>query len=200
MQTTTSYKPKHPHKVSPGIHKQLQDKALDFQNPRHPVNQEIQKNIGNFNFSAEIRQDTSTLNRFKHIPGLVAFIAILKRDGTTVGEGRGAATVNQANRYIEKVIRYASNSALIDGFVKSVKALGTLQVETTKPKDVSIPIEDFYSGDKKTTEMISKPQKKYLLELVHQNITDEEKRCQWESNLEDFTKAEASKAIQDFKS
>jgi len=199
MQTIT-YKPKYQHKVNNGIHKQLQDRGSNFSDKRHPVYQEVQKNIGSFNFTAEIRQDTSTLNRFKHIPGLVAFIAILKRNGSTVGEGRGTAVINQKNPYIEKIIRYASNSALIDSFVKSVKALGTLQVETTSQQGVAIPIEELYPKDEQTTEMISGPQKKYLLELVHQNIRDEEKRCQWESNLEDFTKAEASKAIQDFKS
>jgi len=199
MQTTT-YKPKYQHTPNHGILKQLQDRGSNFNDKRHPVYQEIQKNIGSFNFTAEIRQDTSTLNRFKHIPGLVAFLAILKRDGSTVGEGRGTAIVNQANRYIEKVVRYASNSALIDSFVKSVKALGTLQVETASQQGVAIPIEELYSNNKQTTEMISDPQKKYLLELVHQNISDDEQIAKWESNLEDFTKAEASKAIQEFKS
>jgi len=199
MQTKTVYKSKYEHVPNHGIHKQLQDKALDFQNPKHPVFQEVKKNIGSFNFTAEIRQDTSTLNRFKHIPGLVAFIAILKRNGSTVGEGRGTAVINRANPYIEKIIRYASNSALIDSFVKSVKALGTLQVETTSQQGAAIPIEDLYPDDKQTTEMISDRQKTYLEQILNTRDMDEDERKNYLSSLRDFTKTEASEAIQKFK-
>ena len=196
MQTKTNYKSNYKSTLSP-FHKQMQDKNFDYQNPKHPVNQEIIKNVGTFNFTATIQQDTQTLDRFKHIRGLVAFICTLKRDGITVGEGRGTTVLDgQINKFVTKTIKYAFNASLIDAIVRSVKSLDTFTIKQTKPQETPFSIEDL---DKQETEMITDSQKRYLLELVHLNIPDEEQKLKWESNLDDFTKAEASEAISNFK-
>ncbi len=196
MQTKTSYRPNHKSTLSP-FHKQMQDKSFDYSNPKNPVHQEIKKNVGTFNFTATIEQDTQTLNRFKHIKGLIAFLCTLKRDGKVIGEGRGSATLNQMNKFIERTIRYAFNASLIDAIVRSVKSLDTLTIEPNKLQATPFSVKDL--DKKETTEMITDNQKRYLTELVYTNVTDDESIAKWENNLRDFTKVEASEAIQNFK-
>ena len=195
MQTKTNYKSNYKTPLA----QKMQNKASDFQNPKNPVYQEIAKNVGTFDFTATIQQDTQTLERFKNIPGLVAFLCLLKRDGQTVGEGRGAAVLNQANRFIERTIRYAFNASLIDAVVRSVKSLDTLHIVQTQPKDMSAPIEELYQEKEQADEQITDKQRSYLTELVHLNVGNEEDRRKWESSLNDFSKAEASDAIAKFK-
>ena len=185
MQTKTSYRPNYKSTLSP-FHQQMQDKIFNYSDPKHPVYQEIQKNVGSFDFTVAIQQDTQTLARFKHIRGLVAFLCILKRGDKIVGEGRGTAVISQTNRYTDKVIRYASNASIIDAVVRAAKTLNTLQVEATKPKGSLVPIEELYERKDKITENITGKQKSYLLELVNLNVKSEDERNKWESSLCDF--------------
>ena len=198
MQTKTSYKPNYKSKLSP-FHKQLQDRTLDYQNnPKHPINQEIKKNEGVFSFTAEIKQDERSLNLFK-IPGLVSFACVLKRGNRIVGEGRGFNVIGKTNRFIENAVRYASGSAILDSVAKAIKTLGTLQVEP-QTKDKPIPIEDLYEIKSKVNEPITDKQRAYLQELLNTSDLDEDERKDYLSNLSDFSRIEASEAIQKFKS
>lgn len=197
MQTKTSYRPNYKSTLSP-FHKQLQDKSFDYQNPKHPVHQEIVKNEGVFNFTAEVKQDKSTLALFKHINGLVAFICTLKRDGEVIGEGRGAAVLNQMNKFVERTVRYAFNASLIDAVVRSVKSLDTLHI-ISQAKDKPVPIENLYEAGVKSNEPITAKQKQYLQELLNTSNIENEEKEKWENSLDDFSKVEASNAINKFK-
>ena len=193
---TTIYKNKYQHKVNHNIHKQLESKAYDYSNPRHPVFQEIKKNVGDLNFTAEIKQDKRSLDLFK-IPGLVSFLCILKQGDKIVGEGRGSSVINKANRYIENAVKYASNSAVIDAVVKSVKTLGTLQIEKENLKDTPISIEELYN-EPTNAEKITDKQKKFLRELINTNIINEDQKRNRINCLNDLSRKEASNAIQSF--
>jgi len=201
MQTKTAYKPnyqaKYEHKPNHvGLHQQLEAKSFDYTNPEHPVRKEINKNIGNFDLNVSVEEDKANLSLLK-TPGLISFLCLLKINNKVIGSGRGSSRITPNNRFITNTIRFAFGSSILDAVAKTVKTADFLSPNKQEKKSVPFSVEDL---DRKETRMISEPQKKYLLELVHQNISDEEKICQWESNIEDFTMDEARKAIQEFKS
>ena len=192
MQTKTSYKPNYKSTLSP-FHKQMQDRAFDYSDPKNPVRKEINRNIGTFSLDVTIEEDKETLSLL-NTPGLISFLCLLKVNNKVIGSGRGSSLISQNNRNIDRVIRYAFNAAILDAVAKTVKTSDVLY--PNKKESAPFSIEDL---DKQETEMITDSQKRYLLELVHLNIPDEEQKLKWESNLDDFTKAEASEAISNFK-
>jgi hypothetical protein len=160
-------------------------KRQPFEIPRegkHPVRDEIRKNIGQHVFTATFEEDTQTIALFKHIPGLVAFVCTLKKGEAVIGQGRGTAVFNKTNRFIERTVRTAMNSSLIDAVVRS-KVMDSFQPD--------MAAQTF-------TEPITEKQKSYLLELVQIHVPDEKERERWRSEVGELTKEEASKAIQGF--
>ena len=193
MQTIT-YRPKYNHTPHKNLHQRLEEKAFDYSDPKNPVRKEINKNIGSFDLTVSIEEDKQTLSLL-NTPGLISFLCLLKVNNKVIGSGRGSSLISQNNRYVERVVRYAFGSSILDAVAKTVKTSDVLY--PNKKEGVPFSIEDL---NIKETEMITSNQKRYLTELIYSNITDEEQKAKWESNLEDFTKAEASEAISNFKS
>ena len=174
-------------------------KALDTQNVKHPVQEEIKKCVGIYNFTATISQDYQTLEKFRHVPGIISFICVLKRDSEVIGEGRGVGALSKINKYLERTVRYTANASFLDAVTRSLKMI-----------DVVNPVIDQEQGVNTATEVVSKvavaenaipitdSQKKYLSGLIQSKIKDKDELYRWRNRMSKLTKDEASKAIQAF--
>lgn len=176
------------HRVSP--YQVRYNKSASVQAKPHPVREEVQKSVGTFTLTATVEEDTHTLNMFKHVQGLVAFLCTIKKDNTIIGQGRGFTVVGKMNRYIERTVHAAFNSSLVDAIIKSTKLPNSFsehipQLAETKEEYVSDGITD--------------KQRMYLEELIHLNIDDEEMRSGYLSQMSELSKQEASKMIESFR-
>ena len=189
--------------------------AFDVQNVKHPARQEVLKNIGKYELTAEFTEDSQTLSLFKHIPGLIAYICTLSntKTGSILGQGRGTAVLSKINRYVDRSVAVARNASLIDSVVRAAKGMEALSLGTNDQGDGATPIETIrearpiYTGlelpetfnEKPSTQkMISTKQKEYLRGLVAK-IKDEFQREKWLSELDNLSSSEASEAIQSLK-
>ena len=174
-------------------------RALDTQNVKHPVQEEIQKSLGTYSFTATISQDTQTLEKFRHVPGIISFICVLKRGSEVIGEGRGVGVLSKINKYLERTVRYTANASFLDAVTRSIKMI-----------DFVNPVIDQEQGVNTVTERINKvevaeniipitdSQKKYLSGLIQSKVKDKEEVYRWRNRMDRLTKAEASRAIQSF--
>jgi len=103
---------------------------------RHPVFQEIAKNLGVIHLTATVAEDTQTRNLLK-FPGVIAFICTLRKGSEIIGIGRGSTIINKMNKFIERTVRVAFNSAVIDSVMQSTKMLNTLNIESGDKQSVS---------------------------------------------------------------
>ncbi len=178
----------------------MSTKALNTQDKAHPIHEEIRKSLGTYNFTATFESDSRTLEKFKHITGIVAIICTLKKGDEIVGEGRGTSVLSKVNRYLERTVRYAFNASLLDAVARSAKMLDSLHLDENLTHEVNAtptaPVEAYRAKD--TEGLITDKQKKYLLELIKIKVSDKEERDQWKIDIERLTKDEASQAIQSF--
>ena len=174
--------------------------AFNTQDKKHPINEEIKKSLGTYNFTATFESDTRTLEKFKHITGIVAIICTLKKGNEVVGEGRGTSVLSKVNRYLERTVRYAFNASLLDAVARSAKMLDSLHLDENLNHEVNVaptaPVEVYKIKD--TEGLITDKQKKYLLELIKIKVSDKDEQDQWKIDVERLTKDEASLAIQNF--
>jgi len=165
---------------------------------KDPLREEIEKNLGTFNLTATVEEDKNTLSLFKHVPGpIIAYICTLRKGSEVVGIGRGSAILTRINKWVDRSARYAFNASIIESVVNSTKALDALYLKTATQKDIPILNEETNEIDY-TDNLATDKQKSYLKELIHINVLDERERSQWESELEELTKEEASEKIQFF--
>ena len=160
---------------------------------KDPLREEIEKNIGTFNLSVTVEEDTDTLSLFKHVPGpIIAYIATLRKGSEVVGIGRGSAILSRINKFVDRAVRYAFNASLIDSVVHSAKMLDALYL-----KSDTGAIEEMNKMDY-PSELATERQKSYLRELINVNVIDDKEKDQWESQIDELTKDEASEKIQFF--
>ncbi|MGB2580706.1 MAG: hypothetical protein WBC83_03350 [Minisyncoccia bacterium] len=175
---------------------------FDISSPKHPVRQEIIKHVGKYDLTAIFKEDTATTSMFRHIPGLIAFVCTIEQSGRVIGIGRSNAVVSENSKYFDRVIQSAWSYSLIDAVSKMTRTVDTLRTNPSKPSydyEKEAMIDDAYRAkDSQGVEMITDKQKSYLLELIHTNITREDERTKRESQIMEFTKEEASRAIQSF--
>jgi hypothetical protein len=158
------------------------EKTLDTQSESHPIRQEVRKLCGTYNLSATFSEDTGTLSTLK-TPGLIAVQCILSKDGRPVGIGHGSSIISRINSGIERSIFSCINGSLMSA-ANSACSLDILRLENV-----------YESAGIERDDSITDRQKSYLLELVHTNLTDEEEKSRWESQVDGLTKGEASEAI-----
>lgn len=166
-----------------------------FQN--HPVRAEINKNLGTYELTATFQEDTHTLQTLKGIPGVIAFLCILKHGNQVLSEGRGMAVLNKINKYFERGISAAKGASLLDAVAKAMKILDFLPIGLKSPEKVEIG-DAYKSNAFDAEEPATNKQKSYLRELIHINVEDEREREMRISELEELTKSEASTAIAEY--
>lgn len=165
----------------------IRQEMSNLQDPKHPAREAIEASLGHHTLTAVVEEDLQTLAAMKHVEGLVAFLCTLVKDGKVISQGRGSVVLGPNNRFIQRAIGSAFNSALADAAIRATKVLDTFR---GKPVGEGEGYEEEKATDK---------QREYLRQLIHTNIEDEEERERWESQLSELTKSEASKAIENFK-
>lgn len=178
--------------------------VYDVSNKNHPVREVINKCIGNYNIIASFEEDRETVAKLKN-PSIVAFTCTIKRDGNVIGIGRGHSALSPVNKYIEKTVHTAFNYSLIDAISKTTRIIDALHTDKTEMSSTSHDVKELESNNYTAietcgAEMITDKQRNYLLELINVNVSDSEERDRWSSQISEFTKEEASEAIQTFKS
>lgn len=161
----------------------------DVRDAKHPARATIQRCIGEYDLKAIVEEDLQTSALMKHLPGLISFVCTLKLKDRVIAQGYGSSILNQNNRYVNRAVHSAMNSAVADSVIRATKVLGTLQDEVEAIVGSAMP-----------PEPITEPQKKYLRELALQQMDDEDEREQFLSELPELTKQEASQKIQLLKS
>lgn len=186
MNDAPTYQRRTPISVHPAD--QIRKKAYDFRGETHPVREIIKKCLGTHALTAVVEEDIQTLGTMKDVEGLVAFLCTLVKDGRVIAQGRGSSVISPTNRFIQRAVACAFNASFADAAIRSSKVLDTFRGKT----GIS---EEEYPVDEPATDR----QREFLRQLVHTNIADEEELERWESQIGEFTKAEASKAIESFK-
>jgi|SRR3989344_3930994 len=171
----------------------------DITAKNHPVRQEVQKCIGKYDLTAIFEEDVRTVDTLR-IPGLIAFTCTIKNGDKVMGIGRGNAVISKVNKYVERTVHTAFNYSLIDAISKTTRIFDALYVnQNSQPQEKEVVLADAYkTRDSYGVEPITEKQKTYLLELIHTNIRNEDERILRESQIDEFTKEEASRAIQSF--
>jgi len=187
----TAYKPRI---ASP--FQMMREKPFNVQDKKHPVREEIEKCIGTYNLTAVVEEDIATQTTMK-LPGLISFLCTLLKGDRVISQGRGNSILNQSNRFFQRSVATAFNSALADAAIRATKVLDTFR--TSEGPNTSASLEEAYKAKERVSELATDRQKSYLLELVNLNVTDEDERNRWESQIDEITKDEASTAIQSFK-
>ncbi len=162
-----------------------------------PIKGEIERNTGSFNLAVTVEEDVATKSLFSHIPGFIGFIATIKKDNVILGIGRGSTILNKMNKYVERSMRFAFGSSVIDAVTRSVKTMDDLFLKASNQENPGILNEETNEIDY-IPELATERQKSYLRELINVNVVDERERNQWESQIDELTKDEASEKIQFF--
>jgi len=191
----------------------MRAEASDVRSPSHPVMDEINKCIGTYQLEVVVEEDAQTLTMFKHIPGLIAFIATIKCGNRIVGQGRGSACLSSTNRFIERAVHCAFNSAVVDSVMRSTKVLDVLLPsadavlkdldemrggDASYPEQERYPAREAYAAKEYAPVGISDKQKSFLLGLI-KKIRDKDEQNQWLERVGSMTTREASQAIQELK-
>lgn len=163
---------------------------------KHPVREELDKVLGQYSLTALIEEDTSTLSSMKHVNGLISFLCTLMMNGKVIAIGRGNSVLGPNNRYLTRTIQYAVNSAVVDSIMQATKIMGTF----LGGSNVGIALDEAYKAKgMQESEPATDKQLNYLKQLIQINVSDEEERERWESQLHELTKDEASDAIASFR-
>lgn len=156
----------------------------DVRDSHHPARTIIQSCLGEYDLKAIVEEDIRTSALMKHMPGLISFVCTLKLRDKVIAQGYGSSLLNQNNRYVQRAVHAAMNSAVADSVIRATKVLGTLQDEVESMAATPLP-----------SEPITPPQLKYLRELAMQQL-DEDERESFLAELPELTKQEASQRIQ----
>lgn len=173
---------------------QMRAKTMDIQSPDNPISQEVQRLCETYNLTAAFSQDDVTLSTLK-TPGLIAIKCVLSKDGKPVGVGHGSSAVSRLNRGIERTIFSCLNGALMSAVNSACKGLDVLRLEDSQGS--SMPGKS-YMANEGISSLASDKQKGFLLTLIRKNVTDEDERRRWESQMDELTKSAASDAIKAF--
>ncbi len=155
------------------------------------IDEEVKKHLTSYDFNVTFKEDTQTIAMLKNVSGVVAYICELRRGETVIGYGRGMSVINSMNKYIDKSVKSARNSSFINAVVQSTKVLGGME-------SISTQTQSYTASKSESSTMITDRQKSYLLELVRKNVDDDDELKQWEEDVENLTKDEASEHINSF--
>src|SRR3989344_9395728 len=104
------------------------EKALDTQDPEHPIRKEIRRLCETFNLSATFSEDTSTLSALD-TPGLIALKCVLSKDGKPLGVGHGTAILSRINKNLERTAFICLNAAFLSAANSACKVMDSQRLD-----------------------------------------------------------------------
>lgn len=169
-----------------------------------------------YNLSAFFERDRDVLEMFGSPNGLVAFICNLQnREGVTVGQGRGADSLDKNGNDPNKTIKLAQKRAYIDAVIRAtgLSDIFTQDLETVYPTDqvnehsyedqrewvktIVGEQQDVQRGAPSYDSTLTEKQRKYIVNLINSRISDEQEREQRLAEMENLNRKEASEWIQE---
>ncbi len=150
------------------------------QNRKSPIDEEIEKNLGEFTLTVKTEIDKEALALFPHISNLIAFKTTLKQNGAVVGVGTGSAVLNAFNKFLGRTVRFALNASYVSSVVNSTKILDAMYIMPTIQKQKESE-EDLEGRDKQAffgeeeLQIATDKQKNFLEKLINSNCDLEEK-------------------------
>lgn len=150
---------------------QFKRKMPNIQNDNHPVQEFVRQNcLGSYSLTATFLPDEHTLQTLK-IPGMAAFLCVLRCGEQVLAEGRSMTVVSEMNKFYEKSLIYAKGQSLLDAIAKGSKILDLIQTNSS-PQQSTPP--SFNQKERGMTGGITDKQKNYLLQLLKSNQASEE--------------------------
>jgi hypothetical protein len=171
----------------------MKKQMSDTNSDEHPARKEIQRVVGTYQLTAEVKEDANTLSDLAHVPGIIAFICNVKRDGELIGTGRGSAVLNGMSKFIARTVHFAFNSSVLNAVAQSTKAIDSM----ANPNVNELGIEET-GQDSVMSEGITDKQRSYLTTLVRKNVNDPDTVVWWMNQLNEMDSRQASDAIKSF--
>lgn len=162
---TEYYKPQ----VSP---LQILRRTPDIRDENHPAQEFIRQNLGTYSLTATFLPDEHTLQTL-NIPGLAAFLCVLKCGNQILAEGRSMALLGKMNKFYEKSLIIAKNQSLLDAVAKGSRVLEVLPLDTDPQQNTKVFFPDVYK-EREANNGITEKQKSYLLQLLRSSDASEE--------------------------
>jgi len=192
---------------SPYQSKPFYAQGVDTQEEGTPIREAIQKNSRDLVFQAKIREDVETVKALQ-VPGLIAFICHLYKDGKVIAIGRGSAVLGSGNRYAHKVLSSAANGSVVDAVCRGSRYLEALSQDTALeekfPATSTIPRKEkepeyvrAISRSAENEDAATDKQKAFLSRLYSIKLDSSERELRL-SQLGELTRREASEQIQAF--
>jgi len=176
----------------------LRERAFDVNNDKHPARSLIQKCIGTYDIQAIVEEDISTAVSMKQTKGLICFLCTLvDKNGRILAQGRGSTILNSTNKYIQRAISCAFNSAVADSVLRATRVLDTFRSPTDQEIDDAYRQKGIVEA-REASKGITEKQEVYLKQLISQNIADKDAREEYLNQIPDLTKADASALIQGY--
>lgn len=164
----------------------------------HPAEKEIKDSLGEITLTASFSEDKHTLDMLKEVPGLVAFLCVLKKGSQILSEGRSLAVISgRTNRWIQKSVSICKNQSLLDAVSKSTRILEALQPDN-RPKENAIIDEAYQTFDQNDELKPSEKQISYFKYLVTTLVEDESEREQWLGSIPQMNRSDMAEAISEF--
>ena len=186
--------------IQPRMHpaELAREKALDTQDPEHPIRREIRRLCETFNLSATFSEDTGTLSALK-TPGLIAVKCVLSKDGDPLGVGHGTAILTRINKSIERTAFICLNAAFLSAANSACKVLDALRLDAYDQATPKRHGEAYRAKPEESSDGIgiTDRQRKYLLQLAATNLSEGDSE-QFAASVDTMTRGEASEAIQRF--
>lgn len=170
----------------------MKKQMSDTNREEHPARQEIQRVVGTYQLTAEVKEDAGTLSDLAHVPGIIAFICNIKRDGELIGTGRGSAVLNGMSKFIARTVHFAFNSSVLNAVAQSTKAIDSMANPAS-----ALGIEERVQ-DSVMAEGITDKQRSFLTTLVRKNVHDESTLTWWMNSINEMDSRQASDAIKSF--
>ncbi len=152
-----------------------------------------------YGLTASFERDYDSLQSFPETKGVVIFKCTLRRaDGSVVGEGRGASTLEKNNGDINKCLKLAEKSSMICATLRSTFLSSDFTQDLEDMPSLGGPVQIEEVARANEALMISDRQKSYLTQLLYDNINDENEREESLNSLTTLTRHEASEMIASF--
>ncbi|MCX6713274.1 MAG: hypothetical protein NTY66_03655, partial [Candidatus Vogelbacteria bacterium] len=72
-----------------------------------------------YNLTASFERDNDTMGAFGDLPGLIAYVCNLSRNGIPAGQGRGSSSLDRNGGDPNKTIKMATKSSYIDSVIRT---------------------------------------------------------------------------------